>query len=197
MSAFLGLTSLLGLVVSLILIIIGAIKKKSVKTPTIVLVSSIALFIIALSIPSETNTATATAPTTTEAISEEAIATEPVKEEPVVTEKVKAVEPIALPKVTSVKLLKEYDDNEVRADKSYKDKDFEITGKVESISIVLGNTIVSLSDGTDFSLTNVDCVFEEENIDKVADIDKGSTVTVIGHITGLSWNVTVEDCKIK
>ncbi len=91
-----------------------------------------------------------------------------------------------------------FDENEIKGNKLYKDKLAEITGTVSDIGESLGQTYVVLSSGKDFSITNVQCFFKDDNeISKVAEIKKGTKVTIIGKIDGKSLNVAVNDCKIK
>lgn len=100
--------------------------------------------------------------------------------------------------VSAVDLAKAYEENEVKADKSYKDKTAEITGKVSDIGVVAGQTYVVLSAEKDFAITNVQCFFKEQNeIDKVSNLKKEDTVTIQGKIDGKSMNVGVNDCIIK
>lgn len=101
-------------------------------------------------------------------------------------------------KVSAVDLAKAYEENEVKADKSYKDKTAEISGKVNDIGVVAGQTYVVLSAEKDFALTNVQCFFKEQaEIDKVSNLKKGDTVTIQGKIDGKSMNVGVNNCIIK
>ncbi|OCB00382.1 OB-fold protein [Clostridium beijerinckii] len=101
-------------------------------------------------------------------------------------------------KVSAVDLAKAYEDNEVSADKSYKDKTAEINGKVSDIGVVGGQTYIVLSSEKDMSVTDVQCFFDEQSeIDKVSNLKKGDTVTVQGKIDGKSMNVGVNNCKIK
>ena len=101
-------------------------------------------------------------------------------------------------KVSAVDLAKAYEDNEVKADKSYKDKTAEIAGKVNDIGVVAGQTYVVLSAEKDFAITNVQCFFKEQaEIDKVSNLKKGDTVTIQGKIDGKSMNVGVNNCTLK
>lgn len=100
-------------------------------------------------------------------------------------------------KVTTAVLAKAYDDNEVKADTIYKDKMIETSGKITDISVVLGNTTLNLATGADFDL-GILCSFKEKvDIDKIANLKKGDTVTVQGMCDGKGFGVTVNDCKLK
>ena len=101
-------------------------------------------------------------------------------------------------KVSAVDLAKAYEDNEVSADKSYKDKTVEVSGKISDIGVVVGQTYVVLSAEKDFAITNVQCFFKEQaEIDKVANLKKGDTCTIQGKVDGKSINVGVNGCTLK
>ena len=101
-------------------------------------------------------------------------------------------------KVSAVDLAKAYEENEVKADKTYKDKTIETSGKIDDIGVMLGQTYVTLSSEVDFSLTSVQCYFDDKTqIDKIADLNKGDTVTIQGVVDGKSMNVSVNDCLLK
>jgi len=107
----------------------------------------------------------------------------------------KEVETIVL---SAVDLAAAYEDNEIKANKLYKDKIVEITGKVDSIGEVLGSTYITLVGSDEFAITKAQCTFkDEEQINKIAELSKGDTVTVIGKVDGKSLNVGVNDCKFK
>lgn len=100
--------------------------------------------------------------------------------------------------VSAVDLAKAYNDNEVSADKQYKGKKAVISGTIKDIGVSMGQTYVVLSSGDDFALTDIQCFFKEQSeIDKVAELSKGSTATIQGKIDGKSMNVGVNDCKLK
>lgn len=100
--------------------------------------------------------------------------------------------------VSAVDLATAYEENEVKADKDYKGKLAEITGSVESIDVMAGQTFIVLSAGKDFAITQTQCFFKnQEDIDKIAELKKGDTVTLTGIIDGKSINVGVNDCKLK
>lgn len=99
--------------------------------------------------------------------------------------------------IAAKQLQDEYDANEVRADKEYKGKMAEVTGVVESIDVMFGQTSVLLTGGGDFEITGVQCFFkDEQEIEKVEELNKGDEITIIGKVGGKSVNVHLEDCKI-
>lgn len=100
--------------------------------------------------------------------------------------------------VSAEELAKAFEDNEISANKQYKDKMLEITGTVYNIGEMLGDTYIVLASGEEFAITQTQCSFKDEDqINKVAELAKGDKVTVIGKCTGKSMNVGVNDCKFK
>ncbi|MBZ9685187.1 OB-fold putative lipoprotein [Clostridium estertheticum] len=101
-------------------------------------------------------------------------------------------------KVSAADLAKAYEANEVNADKNYKDKTIETTGKIDDIGVLLGQTFITLSAEKDFAITNVQCFFDEKTeIDKIASLKKGDKVTIQGVVDGKSMNVGVNKCTLK
>lgn len=113
----------------------------------------------------------------------------------------KAVTPAAVVdaiKVTAKDLSAAYEANEVKADQTYKGKTAEITGKVDSIGVILNSTYVTLSAEKEYSIVSVQCFFDDKaEIDKVSNLTKGDAVTFQGVIEGKSLNVEVKKCVIK
>lgn len=100
--------------------------------------------------------------------------------------------------VSAVDLGKAYNDNEVSADKQYKGKNAVISGTIKDIGVTMGQTYVVLSSGDDFALTDIQCFFKDQTeIDKVAGLSKGNSVTIKGKIDGKSMNVGVNDCTLQ
>lgn len=113
------------------------------------------------------------------------------------TEEKPAEKKVEVLKVTTAVLGKAYEDNEVKADTVYKDKTVETSGKITDIAVVLGNTTLTLSTGADFDL-GITCSFSEQaDIDKIAGLSKGDTVTVQGVCDGKSFGVSITDCVLK
>ena len=101
--------------------------------------------------------------------------------------------------VTAKELLKEYDDNEVKADETYRDKLVTVTGIINDIGKdVLDDTYVAVGTGDDYEFTTVQCYFSDEGeLAKVGDLEKGAEITVTGTCDGLSINVLLKDCVLK
>lgn len=155
----------------------------------------------------DTATTTAPAPTTTDtvkAITDKVKETADKAKAKATTDKAKATtatkpveKKVEVLKVTTAVLGKAYEENEVKADKTYKDKMIETSGKITDIAVVLGNTTLTLGTGADFDL-GILCSFKEQaDIDKIADLKKGDTVTVQGLCDGKSFGVSVDDCILK
>ncbi|MEK9165766.1 MAG: hypothetical protein AAB525_02815 [Patescibacteria group bacterium] len=110
----------------------------------------------------------------------------------------KEVAVVAPIKITAVDLAKAYEENEVKADKDYKDKKVEVTGKIKDIGVILDQTYVVLSSGKDFSMTDIQCFFDDKaQIDKVSELKKDATITVQGVVDGKSLNVGVKKCELR
>lgn len=115
--------------------------------------------------------------------------------------KISADEANAYPEysITSEQILKEYDENGVRAATKYKNKVVEITGTIDDINVdILGDAYITLTDGSDFSLTDVECTFlDSQQINKLNNLVKGQTITVVGTVNDYSFNLYVKNCSIK
>lgn len=94
--------------------------------------------------------------------------------------------------VTAKELYSEYKENEVAADKKYKDQIIEVSGEIENIGKDIANTIyITLKTGE--TLGNVQVMFSDEYEDQVAQLSKGQKVTVRGVCSGLALlNVLVK-----
>lgn len=102
-----------------------------------------------------------------------------------------------LPVIKAVELSKLYADNEISADEKFKDKQFQVSGKVSNIAEVLGTIQVDLESHKQFF--TVKCTFDESEKSEVAKLKKGQNAVFIGTVTGQTLNlfVAVENCKIK
>ena len=111
---------------------------------------------------------------------------EPTKE---VKEDVKAIS------VDATVLSKAFDENEIKANRLYKGKLARVTGKVDSIGEMLGQTFITLESHKEYSICSVQCFFKEaDEIRKIENLKKGDAVTVGGVIDGKSMNVGVNEC---
>ena len=88
----------------------------------------------------------------------------------------KASKPVA---VSAANLIKQFEDNELKADAKYKGKTLKITGTVEKIDTEAfddSDYVLNLTGGGDFEILNVS-VYDIPSMD-LADINKGDKVTV-------------------
>lgn len=100
--------------------------------------------------------------------------------------------------ISAPELVNAYESNEVKANKEYGGKVVEVSGEISDISIMLGKTFVILSSGQDFSLSDVQCFFDDEvEISKIENLSKGQQLTVVGTVDGKSMNIGINNCIIK
>jgi aspartyl/asparaginyl-tRNA synthetase len=93
-------------------------------------------------------------------------------------------------------LLKEYKDNEVRADANFKGKRIRVTGIVDDVKKNITNDIyITLGTGKQFEIPKVQCYFDDSLANQAAQLSKGARVTVEGRVKGLMMNVQVDDCE--
>lgn len=86
--------------------------------------------------------------------------------------------------ITAGDLYQAYEDNEIAADKNYKGKLLEVTGTISDFGVdVFGTSYIKLDTGGPFKDTQV--FFKKGEDDKIAELSKGESVTVIGTGGGL------------
>ncbi len=97
--------------------------------------------------------------------------------------------------ITPEELYASYNSNEVAADEKYKNKKLAITGVISDIGKdILNDPYISFK--IDY-LQSVTCYFSKDEIKKIAKLNKGETITVIGKCGGLILtNVIIKDCVI-
>ena len=101
--------------------------------------------------------------------------------------------------ISATELINAYNENEVKADKTYKGKIVEVNGIVDGIdSDIEDKAVVRLSDGDEFSIYTVSCYIDDENQDNACELKKGENVTIIGKADGeIIGEPVIKDCKIK
>lgn len=105
----------------------------------------------------------------------------------------------SLPQISSIDFVQEYNDNEVRADEQYKNKLVVLYGTIEDIGKdIVDSTYITLSDGQKYSLKNAQCMFDDEGeIHKVANLQKGDKVRIVGKCRGESLTIPLlKNCHI-
>lgn len=98
-------------------------------------------------------------------------------------------------------MLSDLENNALNAEKTYKDKDLEITGKVFNIDSS-GKYINIDGLNSEFTITGITCNLQnDEQRDVVASISKGATVVVRGHVTDvgevLGYTINVDQIEAK
>lgn len=89
-----------------------------------------------------------------------------------------------------------FKDNEIRANQTYKGKLAMIYGDVHRVDEIFGKTVLTLA-GAPWA-PGVSCVFQDKSVnERIAGLDAGTVVTVIGTITGKSISVHVKKCTFK
>ena len=99
--------------------------------------------------------------------------------------------------VSAMQIVSEYDNNEIAADSRYKGKYVRISGVVNDIAKdILDNMYVTIGGGADFELRSVQAFFPDKYEGILAELRKGSRITVVCRIDGLMLNVIGRDCVL-
>jgi len=99
-------------------------------------------------------------------------------------------------KVTAQEIMKEYEQNELAADRKYKGQIIEVSGKIGTInSEITGKPYVTLKVG-EYDIFSVQCLFGRDEVDLLLNLTKGSSVTLKGRVEGKLGNILVEECQI-
>lgn len=97
--------------------------------------------------------------------------------------------------ITAIKLIKEYQNNEIAFEKKYVGKTLRVSGVIDDISSSYGSNYISISDGNGW--VNVDCYLRYSEEDKAAEYNTGDYITIIGKCTGESWGEPqLSSCEI-
>ncbi len=96
------------------------------------------------------------------------------------------------------KFVKEYHDNELASDGTYKGKLIKVSGSVETVSKdILDKPYISLNGGGQMEMFGVQCFLDDSAVQSAMSIKKGQRITVKGRVKGRMMNVLVEDCSIQ
>ena len=99
--------------------------------------------------------------------------------------------------VSAMQIVSEYDNNEIAADSRYKGKYVRISGVVNDIAKdILDNMYVTIGGGADFELRLVQAFFPAKYEGILAELRKGSRITVVCRIDGLMLNAIGSDCVL-
>ena len=87
-----------------------------------------------------------------------------------------------------------YENNEIKADNTYKNRYVKMTGRIDDIGKdIIDNMYVTFS-ASDFFGIHV--YFNDEDSGTVSELNKGSTITVVCKVEGLMGNVMCKDAAI-
>ena len=104
--------------------------------------------------------------------------------------------------ITAEKLIKAYQENEIKASNQYKDKYLKVMGYVNNISrsdnVFLSDSFyVYIDDGNPYNFNDICCLLNDKSIDLAADIKPGDKIEIIGRCEGFSiTSVDMYDCTI-
>lgn len=97
--------------------------------------------------------------------------------------------------ITADELFAAYDTNEVAADNQYKGKELKVTGTIKDIGKdILDHTYITLDTGN--LICSVQCYFENNQLDAVAELKKDQIITLVGKCNGQSMNVILKNSVI-
>lgn len=100
------------------------------------------------------------------------------------------------PLVSAAQILKDYDNNKLKAENTYKGKKLRIKGIVTSIgSDMLGKPYVTIGTGEAFEVVSLQCFFSKKDEPKLAKLDKGQSIVAEGKIDDFVMNIIVQDCS--
>lgn len=99
--------------------------------------------------------------------------------------------------ITAKDLLTAYEENTVAADNQYKNQLLKVTGTVGSIGKdIMDSAYVTLTNDDPYSFISVQCFFEKDNLDDIATLKEGDTVTITGVCDGNTLNVLLKQCDL-
>jgi hypothetical protein len=99
-------------------------------------------------------------------------------------------------KISAADLAAQYAENELAADRTYKDKLIEVCGVFKSLSVDFGRIQVLIDDGKYQSPTVICCVFDSKYADLLAGLRTGDRITIRGICSGKSDTVQIDQCAL-
>jgi hypothetical protein len=97
--------------------------------------------------------------------------------------------------IDAVRLVYEYEANEIRADSAYKGKTASVSGYVAVVGKdILNDPYVTLARG-DGQLGQVQCMLSADAVAQASTLNPGQAVTLTGQIDGKMMNVILRDCS--
>lgn len=98
--------------------------------------------------------------------------------------------------VTAKEVYKELNDNQVACKNKYDGKVVAITGKIDDIGTnIYGQEYVTFDTGDKYALNGVQCFFKNDQMEYVATLKKGDTITVYGTVSIGSMTFKVGNCR--
>jgi len=98
--------------------------------------------------------------------------------------------------VSPAALVRQYDENEIKADNDYEGKVLRVTGPVSDIGKdLMGSIFVTLDGG--HPVREVQVLFDDSHADKIANLSKGDRITIRGTCEGLMMNVQIHDAVLE
>lgn len=99
--------------------------------------------------------------------------------------------------ITAEKLLKEYRENQLAADKKVKGKRIGVTGYVSTVTNgIIDGIDVSINSGEEFDVFSVTCNFDKDTPGLDA-LKKGQVISILGQCDGgTTIGITLSDCDI-
>lgn len=100
-----------------------------------------------------------------------------------------------IPEVTAQAILREYSDNEVRADQQFKGRPWVVTGIIESIGKdLIGRPYLILTSDGAAAYPAIQAVFQRDATDAIAQLHKRYSVRVTCTCEGKTMHVQFSDC---
>jgi hypothetical protein len=96
--------------------------------------------------------------------------------------------------VTARSLTAQYAENELSADRDYRDNLVQVSGVFSSLSVESGQIKVLIGDGTNWNTDYISCWFDYAYADKLIDLRTGDRIVVQGTCIGKSDTVRIDQC---
>jgi hypothetical protein len=97
-------------------------------------------------------------------------------------------------KVSPKELYDAYESNQIKADSTYKDKPVRLTGEVGDIGKDILDKPYIKFNADEYGMTGIQVYFKNSEMNKLGELDKGQTVTIIGKCDGMQViNVVIKD----
>ncbi len=94
--------------------------------------------------------------------------------------------------VKATEVAKNYQANEIAADRRFKGKVVQITGQVKRVHKKRAISCVDFMTGLELSLLSIECQFDAKSSDDLGKLTKGQEVTIVGKVVGKGLFSTVE-----